>query len=864
MGDETEVLSVQHLAQRVTFLEQQVRLLMNELRGGRTKSAVTFPSVRKNSLTEGAVKREPTNSHKQHKSAKSASSVSSSSRKSPTSSSARIVIHEREASAVSPPKRSRNNNYDDYYNNESPDESDHRRNSKKGPVSPPLLMPNEFIHDDVNNGMLLCHDFNTNLCNTVNCTLRHACAVCLNAHPIDMCPKTGSMRHTKMSLPLSFLLPPPPASWDSSGGHDIHVHKRIAPVKAGIVEPVGTEFLAVLRRNRYNRTLTQDWELEKALKDSAVDGDDDWVEEPETKAILASDPNNWKHQDHYAILGISRLRWTATDEQIKKAYRKKVLKHHPDKKAATTGKKDDDAYFKCLQKAWEIMTDPALRRQWDSCDPTFDDDLPTAVKKGSTFYETFGPAFQKEARFSKDPAVLTAKLGDDSSSREEVEAFYQLWINFDSWRTFEFMDEEEEGGLNSDKSREAKRYLDKKNRAARSRLKKEDNQRVIKFIETAMKLDPRIQKIKEEERAAREAKKYARENAGKKEAEDAAKRAAEVKATEEVAAAEEKERRDVEKKEREAHKKLARKARNAIKTVFSSNNFFLDAKAKPALLEEQQTKFDALIEVLELWQLEEFKERLDDAVSGGIAALNAVLVSEHELLNNRKEAEAAATAAAKASGRSNANSSANVAKKAKAPWSTKEVSTLVKAVKTFPGGTVSRWEKVAEYVNLHGVDFQADSNDRSPDECIKKSKEMQDASVAECTALQSAATEAAKKKETILNEKPSNRVEVNSNLAAPAGGNTKAVNPTAVPGSITAGGFVLPENDTWSAAQQVALEDGLKKYPATQFTAAPAKRWEEIAKEIDGKNVKEVKQRMKDLADALAKSKKPAGKSGKK
>ncbi|KAJ3124931.1 DnaJ (Hsp40), sub C, member 2 [Physocladia obscura] len=664
-----------------------------------------------------------------------------------------------------------------------------------------------------------------------------------------------------MSLPLSFLLPPPPASWDSSTGHDIRVHKRIAPVKAGIVEPVGAEFLAVLRRNRYNRTLTQDWELEKALKDSAVDGDDDWVEEPETKALLASDPNNWKHQDHYAILGISRLRWTATDEQIKKAYRKKVLKHHPDKKAATTGKKDDDAYFKCLQKAWEIMTDPALRRQWDSCDPTFDDDLPTAVKKGSTFYETFAPAFEKEARFSKDPAVLRANLGDDSSSREEVEAFYQLWINFDSWRTFEFMDEEEEGGLNSDKSREAKRYLDKKNRAARSRLKKEDNQRVIKFIETAMKLDPRIQKIKEEERAAREAKKYARENAGKKEAEDAAKRAAEVKAAEEASAAEEKERRDVEKKEREAHKKLARKARNAIKAVFSGNNFFLDVKAKPAALEEQQTKFDALIETLELWQLEEFKERLDDAVSGGIAALNAVLISEHELLNSRKEAEAAA-AATKASGRSNANSSATAAKKAKAPWSTKEVSTLVKAVKTFPGGTVSRWEKVAEYVNLHGVDSPADSNDRGPDECIKKSKEMQDASVAERTALQSAATEASKKKDTMLNEKPSDRTEVNSDLATPAG-SAKAAKP-AVASSTTAGGFVLPENDMWSAAQQAALEEGLKKYPAIQFNSAPAKRWEEIAKEVDGKNVKEVKQRMKDLADALAKSKKPAGKSGKK
>jgi len=56
-----------------------------------------------------------------------------------------------------------------------------------------------------------------------------------------------------------------------------------------------------------------------------------------------------KNQDHYAVLGLSKYRWRATDDQIKKAHRKKVLKHHPDKKAAA-GAVDDDNFFKCIQK----------------------------------------------------------------------------------------------------------------------------------------------------------------------------------------------------------------------------------------------------------------------------------------------------------------------------------------------------------------------------------------------------------------------------------------------------------------------------------------------------------------------------------
>ena len=37
--------------------------------------------------------------------------------------------------------------------------------------------------------------------------------------------------------------------------------------------------------------------------------------------LRSLDPKETKDQDHYKVLGISKLRYKATDEQIKKAYR---------------------------------------------------------------------------------------------------------------------------------------------------------------------------------------------------------------------------------------------------------------------------------------------------------------------------------------------------------------------------------------------------------------------------------------------------------------------------------------------------------------------------------------------------------------
>ncbi len=64
-------------------------------------------------------------------------------------------------------------------------------------------------------------------------------------------------------------------------------------------------------------------------------------------------------QDYYEILGVSR---DATQEEIKAAYRREALKHHPDR---NKGDKEAERRFKEAAEAYEVLSNPEKRARYD-------------------------------------------------------------------------------------------------------------------------------------------------------------------------------------------------------------------------------------------------------------------------------------------------------------------------------------------------------------------------------------------------------------------------------------------------------------------------------------------------------------------
>ena len=64
-------------------------------------------------------------------------------------------------------------------------------------------------------------------------------------------------------------------------------------------------------------------------------------------------------RDYYEILGVSR---TASDEELKKAYRKLAVQHHPDR---NPGDKSAEEKFKEINEAYQILSDSQKRSAYD-------------------------------------------------------------------------------------------------------------------------------------------------------------------------------------------------------------------------------------------------------------------------------------------------------------------------------------------------------------------------------------------------------------------------------------------------------------------------------------------------------------------
>lgn len=340
------------------------------------------------------------------------------------------------------------------------------------------------------------------------------------------------------------------------------------------IEPVGRYFLAHATRTLRGHTWSEfeKLEAEKNVKQIEENADEDLGDEEQSAELLAHDPREWKEADLYAVLGLSHLRWRATEDQIRRAHRKQVLKHHPDKKSAAGGL-DQDGFFKIIQKAFEVMLDSTKRQQFDSVDENATAPVP-APKTEYDFFEAWGPVFETNAHFSKKQPVPL--LGTLELTKAETDAFYKFWGSFDSWKTFEFKDEDVPDDT---ANRDHKRYIERKNISNRKKLKQEDNRNLIALVQRAQAEDPRIKMHKDAAKKEKERLKWEKEAGSRKAAEEAAaKKAAEEAAAKEAAAS----KVDT-KKAKEAAKAAKKKNKRAVRGAGKDKAYFGDEGSAAAI-----------------------------------------------------------------------------------------------------------------------------------------------------------------------------------------------------------------------------------------------------------------------------------------
>jgi len=101
--------------------------------------------------------------------------------------------------------------------------------------------------------------------------------------------------------------------------------------------------------------------------------------------------------DYYETLGVNHA---STPNEVKKAYRKLASKHHPDKGG-------DPEQFKKIQEAYETLSDPQKKHQYDNPDPFANMGGNPFQQGGNPFGDIFGDIFGGRRHRQVNPDGVT-------------------------------------------------------------------------------------------------------------------------------------------------------------------------------------------------------------------------------------------------------------------------------------------------------------------------------------------------------------------------------------------------------------------------------------------------------------------------
>ena len=627
-------------------------------------------------------------------------------------------------------------------------------------------------------------------------------------------------------------------------GEPILVSSNSLPVKAQHFEPAGRAFhSAALKLSGFDDE-----------EDADTDGQSEKSDDKGQTYMPASDSystkgkkksgDGSKQQDHYALLGLGHLRFLATEEQIRKSYRETALRHHPDKQAALLlneetedakqAKKDEiENHFKAIQEAYEVLIDPVKRRIYDSTDE-FDDEIPTDCAP-QDFFKVFGPAFMRNGRWSVNLPVPS--LGDEKSSLEEVDGFYNFWYAFKSWREFPHADEFD---IEQAESRDHKRWMERQNAKLREKARKEEHARVRTLVDNAYKKDPRILRRKEEEKAEKKRKKEAKFLAKRLQEEEAARAAEEERRQKEEDDKKAAEAALNQKKQKEKDKKLLRKEKTRLRTLSSSVVSKTSTDISKDDVENLCISFDmdqlrCLCDEIEGKEENERAQLLKDALNKGNSN-----VTKQE--GKSSHANGSLGSGSKVNGVVTQVKPgivlSNYEKKEK-PWGKEEIELLRKGMQKYPKGTSKRWEVISEYIGTgrsveeilkatKTVLLQKPDSAKAFDSFLEKRKPAQSIASPLTTRAESDGVPV-----TGIQESSS---EVTTKQSSSSDGTSE----DSVGGQVFApiGVSSSADQDTWSAVQERALIQALKTFPKET-----AQRWERVSAAVPGKTVNQCKKK---------------------
>ncbi|KAB8293132.1 hypothetical protein EYC80_007485 [Monilinia laxa] len=224
---------------------------------------------------------------------------------------------------------------------------------------------------------------------------------------------------------------------------------------------------------------------------------------------------------YYELLGVERQ---ASDDEIKKAYRKKALELHPDRNYGNV--ETATAKFAEVQSAYEVLSDPQERSWYDSHrlsilgggDPAeddfaanvrvtsaahiisligkFDSSIPFTDAPNGFFgilRETFATLAKEENEASDWDGLERVDYPDfgsaDDKYEDVVKLFYRSWVNFTTQKSFSWKDLYRTSDA---PDRATRRLIEKENKRSRDDAKAEFNDTVRHFVLFVRKRDPRF------------------------------------------------------------------------------------------------------------------------------------------------------------------------------------------------------------------------------------------------------------------------------------------------------------------------------------------------------------------------------------